>query len=61
MEMANFKQHPELEKEFRTNSKNFAATEIAFITRFLNGDNTIKESDFDKRNLEIVKQLTDKN
>lgn len=59
MEMQDFKKYPELEQEFRKNCKNaYAATEIAYITRFLNGDKTIKETDFSERNLEIIKSLT---
>ena len=57
MTMQDFKNRPELENEFRTNSKNFASTEIALISRFLDGDKTITENDFSKRNLEIVKEL----
>lgn len=53
-----FKKYPELEKEFRANIKqSFAATEFAYIERFLNGDKTIKETDFSTRNLEIVKSI----
>lgn len=58
MQMSDFKKYPKLEKEFRENKKQiFAATEIAYISRFLDGDKTIKETDFSKRNLEIVKQI----
>ena len=57
MEMTIFKNHSELELQFRTNAKNFAATEIAYISRFLNGDKTIKESDFSPKNLEIIQSL----
>jgi len=61
MEIQDFKKYPELETEFRKNSKNYPATEIAYITRFLGGDKTIKETDFSTANLEIVKTLINEN
>lgn len=61
MEMQDFKKHPELETEFRKSSKNYTATEIAYITRFFGGDKTIKETDFSTANLEIVKTFINEN
>ena len=56
-----FKNTPELERKFRQNKKQtFAATEIAYIFRYLNGDKTITKEDFSSENLEIVKKLISK-
>jgi len=44
MTIEDLKQHPILERDFRTNSKNMAATEIAYITRYLNGEKELKGS-----------------
>lgn len=58
MEMTIFKNSPELEVQFRQNKvQKFAATEIAHVSRFLNGDKTIKESDFSPKNLVIIQSL----
>ncbi len=59
MTMQDFKKYPELEKEFRNNCKNqFASTEIAYISRFLNKDKTITKNDFSDSNLKIIQSLT---
>lgn len=49
--------YPILEKEFRANSKNYPAREIAYISRFLNGETDLKGL-FSDDNLEMIKFLT---
>ena len=64
MDMKDFKKYPELEIEFRANKKQtFAATEIAYITRYLKGDENIHTACFSIKNLQIVKLIlnTEKN
>ncbi len=51
-----FKNQPILEKEFRRNSKNYPAREIAYISRFLDGETDLKGM-FSDDNLEMIKFL----
>ena len=53
-----FRNYPEQEKQFRQNKKQyFATTEIAYILRYLKGDETIKSDYFSESNLYLVKNL----
>lgn len=51
--------YPILEKQFRKNCLQvYPSTEIAYITRFLEGDETISQNLFSIENLQIIKNLT---
>lgn len=59
MTLEDLKKYPKLEKEFRANSKGYPATEMAYITRYLNGETTLLWC-FSNDNLEMVKWLSKK-
>ena len=54
-----FKNQPILEKEFRRNSRTYPAREIAYISRYLDGETDLKGL-FSDDNLEMIKFLTNK-